>query len=477
MKELKCPNCNHVFQVDDEVFESLASQVRNAAFAEELRQAEQRIRDQAQSEKELALSCKEQELHTLLSERDRKQADATAQACMLSQRLKEAEERKRLEIEAAKSEGEARLSQALGKKDTERADAIDGKEREIAELRTQLSRADDTRRVALLEQQQAAQRESRDKEEIITALRLRLEAEKREAEREIATLKERHSLQLSERDATIELYKNFKARLSTKGIGESLEIHCSDEFESIRAVAFPNALFTKDNEVVDGTKGDFIFRDYIDGEEYISIMFEMKNEADHTASPHRNEEFFAKLHRDRCKKNCEYAVLVTMLEPESELYNKGIVDVSHRYDKMFVIRPQFFISLIGILTKGARATFAYKRKLAAKEEENISFVNFRNKILTIQEGIFGNYEKAHTSIEKSVKQIDSSIKTLNSLKEELLRWEKYMRLASDKAGGLTVRKLTHGNPLVRKAIESAEAQSDPSEKEIDISDSPLFPTD
>ncbi len=475
MKELKCPHCNHVFQVDDEMFESLAAQVRNAAFAEELHEAEKRIRSQAKSDTELALQRKEQQLNSLIAERDRKLADAAAESRLLSQQLKEADERKRLEIEAAKREGEARMTAALGKKDSERAALLADKERELADLRAQLSRADDTRRVALLEQQQAAQAESRDKEEIITGLKLKLEAEKREADREIAAIKERHALQLSERDATIELYKNFKARLSTKGIGESLEVHCSDEFESIRAVAFPNAHFAKDNEVVEGTKGDFIFRDYIDGEEYISIMFEMKNEADNTATPHRNEEFFAKLHRDRCKKKCEYAVLVTMLEPESELYNKGIVDVSHRYDKMFVIRPQFFISLIGILTKGARATFAYKRKLAAKEEENISFVNFRNKILSIQEGIFGNYEKAHTSIEKSMKQIDASIKSLNSLKDELLKWERYMRLASEKAGGLTVRKLTHGNPLVRKAIEAAEAESKATGEDADITDSPLLP--
>lgn len=475
MKELKCPNCNHVFQVDDDVFESLAAQVRNAAFAEELHRAEEQLRRQADADKELALAKKERELQTMLDERDRKLADALAQNRLTTERLKEAEERKKLELEAIRRESEARLSETAGKKEAEKANAIAAKDRELADLRAQLDRADDTKRMALLEQQQAAERESRDKENTITGLQLKMEAFRRETEHKIAALKERHSLQLSERDATIELYKNFKARLSTKGIGESLEVHCSDEFEAIRAVAFPNAVFGKDNEVAEGTKGDFIFRDYIDGEEYISIMFEMKNEADNTAAPHRNEEFFAKLHRDRCKKNCEYAVLVTMLEPESELYNKGIVDVSHRYEKMFVIRPQFFISLIGLLTKGARTAFAYKRKLAAKEEENISFVNFRNKILTIQEGIFGNYEKAHASIEKSVKQIDSSIKTLNSLREELLRWEKYMRLASDKAGGLTVKKLTYGNPIVRKAIESAEAASDP--ESPDISESPLIPSE
>ena len=475
MKELKCPNCNHVFQVDDDVFESLAAQVRNAAFAEELHRAEEQLRRQADADKELALAKKERELQTMLDERDRKLADALAQNRLTTERLKETEERKKLELEAIRRESEARLSETAGKKEAEKANAIAAKDRELADLRAQLNRADDTKRMALLEQQQAAERESRDKENTITGLQLKMEAFRRETEHEIAALKERHSLQLSERDATIELYKNFKARLSTKGIGESLEVHCSDEFEAIRAVAFPNAVFGKDNEVAEGTKGDFIFRDYIDGEEYISIMFEMKNEADNTAAPHRNEEFFAKLHRDRCKKNCEYAVLVTMLEPESELYNKGIVDVSHRYEKMFVIRPQFFISLIGLLTKGARTAFAYKRKLAAKEEENISFVNFRNKILTIQEGIFGNYEKAHASIEKSVKQIDSSIKTLNSLREELLRWEKYMRLASDKAGGLTVKKLTYGNPIVRKAIESAEAASDP--ESPDISESPLIPSE
>lgn len=475
MKELKCPNCNHVFQVDDDVFESLAAQVRNAAFAEELHEAEKRIRNQAKSDTELAISRKDQEMRALLAERDKKLADTEAESRLIAQQLKESGERKRLEMEASKRENEARMMEALSKKDSEKAEAIAAKERELADLRAKLDRADDTRRVALLEQQQAAQAESRDKEEIITGLKLKLEAEKRKAESDIAAIKEHHALQLRDRDAIIELYKNFKARLSTKGIGESLEVHCSDEFESIRAVAFPNALFTKDNEVVEGTKGDFIFRDYIDGEEYISIMFEMKNEADNTAAPHRNEEFFAKLHRDRCKKNCEYAVLVTMLEPDSELYNKGIVDVSHRYDKMFVIRPQFFISLIGILTKGARATFAYKRKLAAKEEENISFVNFRNKILSIQEGIFGNYEKAHTSIERSMKQIDSSIKSLNALKDELLKWERYMRLASEKAGGLTVRKLTHGNPLVRKAIEKAEAESKASDGDEDITDSPLLP--
>ena len=453
MKELKCPNCQHVFQVDEDLFESLANQVRNAAFEDEVKRRTDELRERMKLEVESRTKEVENNFAKRLNDKD----------LTLAKRDSELELARR-NLETIAREKEAEFDKKLAARDAE-----------IEKLRSAVAQNDSARKIALLEERQASAEQLRKKDNEIAELRTSAANERNKAIERENNLKEQHSLELRQKQELIDYYKEMKARLSTKMIGESLEIHCQNEFNRVRAMMYPNAYFDKDNDASEGTKGDFIFRDYIDGVEYISIMFEMKNEADNTAAPHRNEEFFAKLHRDRCKKNCEYAVLVTMLEPESELYNKGIVDVSHRYEKMFVIRPQFFISLIGLLTKGARTAFAYKRKLAAKEEENISFVNFRNKILTIQEGIFGNYEKAHASIEKSVKQIDSSIKTLNSLREELLRWEKYMRLASDKAGGLTVKKLTYGNPIVRKAIESAEAASDP--ESPDISESPLIPSE
>lgn len=460
MKELKCPNCGHVFQVDDDIFQTLAAQVRNEAFNDELERRSAEIRSQIEAEMKLSLAKKEQEFAARLDKSDKLLAEAHAKAEMASNQLKESEKRRLLEIDAAKRDEAETAARKLTENEARHA-------AEVADLRMQLARADDARSLALLKQHEEDLRETRERENTIHRLQLEIEAKQRESEQRENALKERYDLQLKEKEATIDLYKNFKARLSTKGVGESLEVHCFNEFEAVRGLAFPNASFCKDNEVVAGTKGDFIFRDYIDGEEYISIMFEMKNETDTTATHHRNDEFFKKLDSDRKKKNCEYAVLVSMLEPDSELYNKGIVDVSHHYEKMFVIRPQFFLSIIGLLSKGARSSFSLRRELEEQKKENISFANFENRLNTISQGIFKNYTSAHSSIEKSVKFIDSTVASLTKLKEEMQRWEKHMSMANDKAKNLTVKHLTHGNPTVKKLIQEAAKNDKSSPEEPD----------
>ena len=243
--------------------------------------------------------------------------------------------------------------------------------------------------------------------------------------------------------------------MSTKMIGESLERHCSSEFDLIRATAFPNAYFEKDNDAREGSKGDFIFRDYEDGLEYISIMFEMKNEMDETATKHRNEDFFKKLDKDRTLKKCEYAVLVSMLEADSEYYNTGIVDVSHRYPKMYVIRPQFFIPMITLLRNAARNSLSIKKELAAARNENIDVENFSRNLLDFKDRFSRNYELASRKVHSAIDEIDKSIDHLQKIKADLLSSENNLRLANNKAEELTIRKLVRGNPTMREKFESA----------------------
>ena len=247
----------------------------------------------------------------------------------------------------------------------------------------------------------------------------------------------------------------MKARLSTKMIGESLETHCANEFNRMRNYAYPDAYFEKDNDASSGSKGDFIFRDYIDGVEYVSIMFEMKNEADTTATKHRNTDFLAKLDRDRTTKNCEYAVLVSLLEPDNELYNDGIVDMSHRYDKMFVIRPQFFLPIIGLLSQASRKSAEYKRELELARKQSIDVTNFEAKLNTFREGFARNYRLASEKFQTAIKEIDASIANLQKVRAALLSSENNLRLANEKADSLTIRRLTRGNPTMKAKFDAA----------------------
>lgn len=239
-------------------------------------------------------------------------------------------------------------------------------------------------------------------------------------------------------------------------IGKSLEIHCSNEFNKVRAYTYPSAYFEKDNDASNGSKGDFIFRDYIDGFEYVSIMFEMKNEADQTATKHKNEDFFAKLDRDRNEKKYEYAVLVSMLEPYNDLYNEGIVDVSYRYQKMYVIRPQFFMALISLLAQALRKSVEYQKEFEIARQQTVDVTNFENKINSFRDKFSGHYQRASEKFNKAVEEIDKTIKSLQKMKEDLLSSENYLRLANNDTEELTIKKLTWGNPTMKKKFEEAK---------------------
>ena len=339
--------------------------------------------------------------------------------------------------EARRSDDQAR-ELALRDQAAKSAEALHRKEAEIAEMRLQLQAKDAERQAALFEQDRKAR-------EALLA-----------KDAEIARIGNESQTLLKAAQEQIAFYKDLKARMSTKMIGESLETHCAALFDQMVRPLLPHASFEKDNEVVDGTKGDFVFRDLdADGTESVSIMFEMKNEADGTATKHKNEDFFKKLDEDRRKKNCEFAVLVSLLEPDSELYNGGIVDVSHRYEKMFVIRPQFFLPLISLLVQTSRKSLDYKRQLALARRQSVDVTAFEGKLAEFQDAFGKNVRLAREKFDKAIAEIDKSIKALQDTKAALLGSGNNLRLANDKAEGLTIRKLTHDNPTMKAAFAAA----------------------
>ena len=392
MKEIKCPNCGQVFQVDESGYAQIVSQVRDAEFLRELQ----------------------------------RQEDALAE----------------------KREAELKLIKA----DQEKTAAE--KDREIARLNAKLENSETEKKLAMTEAVQQKDAELAEKNEEITRLRSELQLQKQEGELQAQSLKNEYSGMLKLKDEQIEQLKDFKAKQSTKMVGESLERHCSDEFNKIRMTAFPNAYFEKDNEAVENTKGDFIFREAAeDGTEFISIMFEMKNESDTTATKHKNEDFFDKLDKDRKKKKCEYAVLVSTLEADSELYNSGIVDVSYRHEKMYVVRPQMFITIITLLRNAALNSLKYQRELAIVRNQQIDIQNFEENMNTFKEQFGRNYRLASEKFMKAIDEIDKTIDHLQKTKDALLGSENNLRLANGKAEDLTIKKLTKNAPSVREMFE------------------------
>ena len=392
MKEIKCPNCGQVFQVDESGYAQIVSQVRDAEFLKELQ----------------------------------RQEDALAE----------------------KREAELKLIKA----DQEKTAAE--KDREIARLNAKLENSETEKKLAMTEAVQQKDAELAEKNEEITRLRSELQLQKQEGELQAQSLKNEYSGMLKLKDEQIEQLKDFKAKQSTKMVGESLERHCSDEFNKIRMTAFPNAYFEKDNEAVENTKGDFIFREAAeDGTEFISIMFEMKNESDTTATKHKNEDFFDKLDKDRKKKKFEYAVLVSTLEADSELYNSGIVDVSYRHEKMYVVRPQMFITIITLLRNAALNSLKYQRELAIVRNQQIDIQNFEENMNTFKEQFGRNYRLASEKFRKAIDEIDKTIDHLQKTKDALLGSENNLRLANGKAEDLTIKKLTKNAPSVREMFE------------------------
>lgn len=396
MNEIKCPRCGEVFAVSE------------SSYAEILR-------------------------HVRTEELDR---EVSARAEAISREKDSA-------LALAKAENNAELLR--------KTQEYEAKLREL-EHQLELSRTS-----AALEVKTATE----EKEKRILELEGRLKADEYKHSVDTKALEERHAAALKEKDEQIDYYRDFKARMSTKMIGESLERHCEDEFNKLRATAFPSAYFEKDNDARTGSKGDFIYRDYSDdGLEYISIMFEMKNEADATATKKKNEDFLKELDKDRREKGCEYAVLVSLLEPDSELYNGGIVDMSYRYEKMYVIRPQFFIPMITLLRNAARNSLGYKEELALIREQNIDVSNFEAAMEDFKEKFARNYRLASERFQTAIKEIDNSIHHLQKIKDALISSENNLRLANDKAEDLSIKKLTRNNPTMQAKFAALKEKND-----------------
>ena len=348
----------------------------------------------------------------------------------LNRRMKEAEKLSRMEKEAE-----------LSKKDSE-----------IARLQEQLKSIAMSKQLEFVEQMNAKDNE-------IARLKNEVAIKDNEALLREKNMKDNYDLQLKQKQDLIDYYKDMKTKLSTKMVGESLETHCSTQYDTYLRAMMPNAYFEKDNEVVDGTKGDFVFRDFDGGLEYVSIMFEMKNENDTTANRHKNEDFLKKLDEDRRKKGCEYAVLVSLLEPDSELYNNGIVDMSHRYEKMYVVRPQCFIPIISLLVQASRKSLDYKRQLAIAQSKEVDVTNFETRLNDFKEKFGRNYRLASEKFQKAIEDIDKSIDFLQKTKANLLSSENNLRLANDKAEELTIRRLTYQNSTMQAKFDQAEEES------------------
>ena len=341
-------------------------------------------------------------------------------------------------------------------KQMEIANKMAEKDKRILELEASLQQKAKDQELAVIQEKTAQQDAIQQKQQRITELEAKLTENEAKAALNEKNMKDYYERSLKDKDEEIERYKDFKIRQSTKMIGEDLEIHCHNEFDNARSLGlYPNAYFEKDNDASNGSKGDFIFRDYDGDTEYISIMFEMKNEADTTSTKHKNEDFFSKLDKDRTAKGCEYAVLVSMLEPESDLYNNGIVDVSHRYPKMFVIRPQFFMPIISLLAKASRNAVDYKRQLAIARNQSVDVTNFETKLNEFRNGFSRNYELASKKFNTAIAQIDESIKHLQKVREALVGSEDNLRLANKKADELTIKKLTYNNPTMKEKFDEA----------------------
>ena len=325
------------------------------------------------------------------------------------------------------------------------------KEKSIKQAELKAASAESDKKLA--EAQAQLKAKETEKELAVTKAVADLKAKVADGERDALVAKNEQAILLKHKDDEIQRLKDYKASLSTKMIGETLEQHCENSFNAIRAVAFPNAFFEKDNDAKSGSKGDYIFRDLTGDVETVSIMFEMKNEADTTATKKKNEDFFKELDKDRNEKGCEYAVLVSLLEPESALYNDGIVDVSHRYPKMYVIRPQFFIALISLLKNAAQKSLEYKQELALIRSQNIDITNFESDLESFKSGFTRNYDLASKKFQAAIKDIDDSIKKLQSVKEGLLGSENNLRLANEKAQDITVKRLTKNNPTMKKKFD------------------------
>ncbi len=405
MQEIKCPKCGEVFAVDESGYAQIVKQVRDKEFEQELNRREQ----------------------------DYARAKAN-------------------ELQLARVEQQAKHDQMIRAKEAE----LSEKDREIERLQAQISGSETERKLAVAEAVNEKEKAIFEKAAEITELKSQLSNKDSESELKQQSLQKQYETQLKMKDEQIEYYKDFKARQSTKMVGESLEQHCMIQFNSLRMTAFPNAYFEKDNDAKNGSKGDFIFREAADGVEFISIMFEMKNEMDETATKHKNEDFLKELDKDRREKKCEYAVLVSLLEIDNELYNNGIVDVSYKYEKMYVVRPQFFIPIITLLRNAALNSLQYRQELATVRNQQLDILHFEENMNTFKEGFARNYRIASDKFKTAIDEIDKTITHLQKTKEALLSSENNLRLANDKADDLSIKKLTKNAPAVKEMFDKLE---------------------
>lgn len=402
MQEIKCPKCGEVFAVDESGYAQIVQQIRDREFEKELKRREKDLEEKKESDLEIIRLKQEEELNRKLSDQKLELSEKDKMIEQLKGKLKNSDTEKELAV-----------SKALHEKEQEIPEKIN----QITELEGRLSSKDNENRL------------------------------------QVETLQKQHENELKLKEEQIEYYKDFKARLSTKMVGESLEQHCLNQFNSLRMTAFPTAYFEKDNDVRTGSKGDFIFRDSVDGVEFISIMFEMKNEMDETATKHKNEDFFKELDKDRREKKCEYAVLVSLLEMDNELYNNGIVDVSYQYDKMYVIRPQFFIPMITLLRNAALNSLEYRRELEVVRNQQVDIRHFEENMNKFKEGFARNYDLASRKFKTAIDEIDKTIQHLQKTKDALLASENNLRLANNKAEDLSIKKLTKNAPAVKEMFE------------------------
>lgn len=460
MQEIRCPKCNEVFQVDDSGYSQIVQQVRDKEFEKEAARRAEELEKAKNSELKIIEMEYEKKLESALSEKSDDISDKEKRITELEARLKSIESEKQLAVANAVRERENSFSEESRKAQK----AISDKDIEIAELTAKLKQADNERAFAVDKANSENALALAKKDNEITELNSKLQNKDNEAELRCRAIEEKYAIELKNKDELIEQYKDFKARLSTKMVGETLEQHCLTQFNSLRMSAFPNAYFEKDNNAKSGSKGDFIFRESSeDGIEFISIMFEMKNEMDTTATKHKNEDFFKELDKDRNEKGCEYAVLVSMLEADNEFYNAGIVDVSYKYPKMYVIRPQFFIPLISLLRNAARNSLEYKRELALAKAQEVDLTNFENNINEFKNAFSKNYQLASKKFNIAIEEIDKTIDHLQKTKDALLSSENNLRLANNKAEEqLSVKRLTKNAPSIREEFENiANRQSLP----------------
>lgn len=483
MNEIICPHCKKAFKIDEAGYADILKQVRNQEFNNELHErlataekekenavklAEEKTKNQLQAD----MAKKDSELSELRSQNENLLTKLTAEKdteiAKLTSKLEAIETEKENNIRIAKEETKNELLTEVAKKDSElielkaqRDAAISElkaeKDAEIAKLQAKIESSETQSELALNKAVNELEKE-RD------ALANKLENKDSEAKILESSLKEKYESELKTKDEMIAYYKDMKAKLSTKMVGETLEQHCEIEFNKLRATAFQNAYFEKDNDSSDGTKGDYIYREEDgNGSEIISIMFEMKNEGDETVTKHKNEDFLAKLDADRNKKKCEYAVLVSLLESDSELYNSGIVDVSHKYPKIYVIRPQFFIPIITLLRNAAMNSLKYKNELAVVRAQNIDVTNFEDQLNDFRDSFGRSYRLASERFQDAVANIDKSIAQLQNTKENLLKSEDHYRIANNKADDLTIKKLTRGNPTMKAKFEDSSNSEESTE--------------